>query len=115
VGDSSSLIHTMPETPVDIAVPASAAATSVAKPLCEARLGDEGRLKIAGELNPTLQRLMSMGMVPGAHLKVIRVAPLGDPIMIDVNGYQVSLRRREACGLSIEGLPAGVRGAGVVL
>jgi Fe2+ transport system protein FeoA len=71
-------------------------------PLGAARCGQSGRLRLSDQATPTLQRLMSMGLTEGVAVKVIRVAPLGDPIMLEVNGYQVSLRRREAEGLTIE-------------
>jgi ferrous iron transport protein A len=41
------------------------------------------------------QKLLSMGMIPGATFFVLRVAPLGDPIMIEVKGFQLSLRKSE--------------------
>jgi ferrous iron transport protein A len=68
-------------------------------------VGDRGRLAVAGlaaGADATVQRLMSMGLIPGAAVEVVRVAPLGDPIMLEVAGYQVSLRRGEAAGLGIE-------------
>ncbi|MCE6961159.1 ferrous iron transport protein A [Cereibacter sphaeroides] len=48
------------------------------------------------------QKLLSMGLTPGTALRVIRVAPLGDPVVIEVRGYQLSLRKAEAEALSIE-------------
>ena len=42
------------------------------------------------------QRLMAMGFLPGARLRVVQVAPFGDPIAIDLPGSRISLRRREA-------------------
>lgn len=41
-------------------------------------------------------RLLTMGLTPGTSLKVTRVAPLGDPVEIEVRGYSLSLRRDEA-------------------
>jgi len=41
-------------------------------------------------------RLMAMAMLPGAWVEVIRVAPLGDPILIRLEQGVVSLRRRDA-------------------
>jgi ferrous iron transport protein A len=41
-------------------------------------------------------RLMEMGMTIGTPFKVVKVAPLNDPIEIDVRGYRLCLRRREA-------------------
>jgi ferrous iron transport protein A len=58
-----------------------------------------------------MQRLMSMGLVPGVTVKVIRVAPLGDPVMLEVSGYQVCIRRRESEFLTLfrAGQPARPR------
>lgn len=70
-------------------------------PMDRVKSGDSGFLSFDGIADSTIQRLMSMGMIPGAFAKVIRVAPLGDPIMLEVTGYQVCLRRREAVGIRI--------------
>ena len=40
-------------------------------------------------------KLLSMGMIPGATLQVIRFAPLGDTLQIEVNGFSLSLRAKE--------------------
>ncbi|MCG8632799.1 MAG: ferrous iron transport protein A [Desulfobacterales bacterium] len=42
------------------------------------------------------QRLMDMGIYPGLTLKVIRNAPLEDPMEVEINGYFISLRHDEA-------------------
>jgi Fe2+ transport system protein FeoA len=39
---------------------------------------------------------MEMGVVPGAPVRVIKAAPLGDPIEVRVHGYHLALRRSEA-------------------
>jgi Fe2+ transport system protein FeoA len=41
-------------------------------------------------------RLREMGLLPGTRVKLIRWAPLGDPLEIKVRGYNLSLRRHEA-------------------
>jgi ferrous iron transport protein A len=41
-------------------------------------------------------RLMEMGVVPGAPVRVIKAAPLGDPVEVRVHGYHLALRRSEA-------------------
>ncbi len=48
------------------------------------------------------QKLLSMGLLPGTEFKIIRVAPLGDPIELAVRGYALSLRRDEAGILQVE-------------
>ena len=47
---------------------------------------------------------MEMGCVPGEHVKVEQVAPLGDPISISVAGYNLSLRLNEAHNIFVEDL-----------
>ncbi|HEX8473959.1 MAG TPA: ferrous iron transport protein A [Pyrinomonadaceae bacterium] len=42
------------------------------------------------------RRLMEMGVVPGAPVRVIKAAPLGDPLEVRVRGYHLALRRAEA-------------------
>ena len=48
------------------------------------------------------QRLLSMGLTPGTLFKVLRIAPLGDPISILVRGITLSLRKSEANILGIK-------------
>ena len=43
-----------------------------------------------------------MGLTPGTEFTVIRVAPLGDPVEIQVRGFHLSLRKQEADTLIIE-------------
>jgi ferrous iron transport protein A len=47
-------------------------------------------------------RLREMGLLPGTRVKLVRRAPLGDPIEIEVRGYHLSLRRDEAEHIVIE-------------
>ncbi len=42
------------------------------------------------------RRIMDLGLIPGVKVKVIGVAPLGDPIDIEVKGYNLSIRKSEA-------------------
>ena len=48
-------------------------------------------------------KLMEMGCVPGEEVRVIQVAPLGDPISISIAGYNLSLRLSEANSIFLEG------------
>jgi ferrous iron transport protein A len=50
----------------------------------------------------TAVRLMEMGLVPGTPFEVRRVAPLGDPIELFVNGYALSIRREDALSIDVE-------------
>ena len=50
----------------------------------------------------TYQRLLEMGLVTNTRLKVVRLAPLGDPMEIELHGYNLSLRKAEAHMVEIE-------------
>ena len=47
------------------------------------------------------RRLMEMGVVPGAPVRVIKSAPLGDPLEVRVRNYHLALRRSEAQTVSV--------------
>lgn len=64
--------------------------------------GDEATvIEFAGEDEAT-ERLMEMGLVEGTPFKVVRFAPLGDPIEINIRGYHLSLRKAEAATVLVE-------------
>ena len=46
-------------------------------------------------------RLMEMGLTPGTAVSLIGVAPLGDPLEIELRGYRLSLRRAEAARVEV--------------
>ena len=43
-----------------------------------------------------------MGVLVGEEVRVLKVAPLGDPIEVSVKGYNLSLRKKEAEGIALE-------------
>ena len=47
------------------------------------------------------RRLMEMGIVPGAPIKVVRTAPLGDPIQVCLRNYHLALRLLEARAITV--------------
>jgi Fe2+ transport system protein FeoA len=47
------------------------------------------------------RRLMEMGIVPGAPIRVVRTAPLGDPIQVCLRDYHLALRRMEARAITV--------------
>ena len=46
--------------------------------------------------NEMRRRLLEMGFVSGTDLRVVRLAPLADPMEVELHGYHLSLRRTEA-------------------
>jgi len=61
--------------------------------LCSGTKAEILRVGASGEIR---RRLLDMGVVKGTHIKVVRVAPLGDPIEIHIKGFNLSLRKEEA-------------------
>lgn len=47
-------------------------------------------------------RLREMGVLPGTTVKLLRAAPMGDPLEIQIRGYNLSLRRAEAGAIEVE-------------
>ena len=46
-------------------------------------------------------RLMEMGLLPGTEVRFVRRAPLGDPMEVEVRGFHLSLRAREAACIGV--------------
>jgi ferrous iron transport protein A len=68
-------------------------------------VGERGRVTSIGAVGPMRRRLMDMGLVPGEIVRVVKVAPLGDPLEVTVKSYCLSLRRKEAEGVAVEVAP----------
>ena len=51
------------------------------------------------------KRLLEMGVTPGVLIAVERVAPLGDPIAVEVRGYRLSMRKAEAAKIRVKWRP----------
>lgn len=51
-------------------------------------------IKVSGE-GIARRRLLEMGFVPGTIYTILRVAPFGDPVEIELRGYLISLRKED--------------------
>lgn len=69
--------------------------------LSELKPGQEGIIKEFNS-NDIFLKLMEMGCVPGERVLMEQVAPLGDPISVNVSGYHLSLRLNEAEHILVE-------------
>jgi Fe2+ transport system protein A len=58
--------------------------------------GQQGVVVSIATTGSMKRRIMDMGITPGVEIKVVKVAPLGDPIEVNVRGYELSLRKEEA-------------------
>jgi ferrous iron transport protein A len=70
--------------------------------LRNAAIGSTVRVvKLHGE-GAVKRRIMDMGITKGVEIKVIKVAPLGDPMEVTVRGYQLSIRKADAAMVEVE-------------
>jgi ferrous iron transport protein A len=66
------------------------------KTLREAKCGETVTVrKLHGE-GAVKRRIMDMGLTKGTQVYIRKVAPLGDPVEINVRGYELSLRKNDA-------------------
>lgn len=70
--------------------------------LKELKPGQQGNVVSIGSSGPMKRRIMDMGITPGVEIKVVKVAPLGDPIEINIRGYELSLRKDEAQQIEVQ-------------
>lgn len=73
--------------------------------ITELEAGDKVRLIDFGATEPQYRRrLLSLGVTRGIEFLVVRIAPLGCPVQIDVRGTSLTLRKHEASHLILERL-----------
>jgi ferrous iron transport protein A len=71
------------------------------KSLAETALGHVVKVLGVDGTRAFRRRLLEMGLVPGTAVKIVTVAPLGDPLQIEVRGGQWSIRRSEAAQIHV--------------
>ncbi len=64
--------------------------------------GETAKVVVINAEGAFKRRIMDMGITTGVNIKLVKVAPLGDPVEVTVRGYQLSLRKEEAASLEME-------------
>ena len=72
------------------------------KTLKDAKVGETVRVKKLYGEGPVKRRIMDMGITRGVDLLVRKVAPLGDPMELNVRGYELSVRKADAEMIEVE-------------
>lgn len=72
------------------------------KTLKDAKVGETVRVKKLYGKGPVKRRIMDMGITKGVDLHVRKVAPLGDPMELNVRGYELSVRKADAEMIEVE-------------
>ena len=68
----------------------------VTKKLSEIKQGQSAYIEKVGGEGALRQHLLDMGVIPGAHVKLIKFAPMGDPMELRIHGYELTLRLADA-------------------
>lgn len=70
--------------------------------LKELEIGKSAAIKTVGGSGALRQHFLDMGMIPGAEVTVVKLAPMGDPMELQIHGYELTLRLAEADQIEIE-------------
>ncbi|PMH41925.1 iron transporter FeoA [Vibrio sp. 10N.286.49.B3] len=71
--------------------------------LSELMIGTEAKVITFGELsNDIRKKLMVMGLLPNTTIKLLRRAPMGDPLQIEVRGVSLAVRENIAALIDVE-------------
>ena len=73
--------------------------------LDELQIGKSARVTSVGGEGALRQHFLDMGVIPGAQITLVKYAPMGDPIELLVQGYELTLRLADAKKIGIEKLP----------
>lgn len=77
--------------------------------LKELKAGESARILSVGGEGALRQHFLDMGVIPGAETTVIKFAPMGDPMELQVHGYELTLRLADADQIEIERIDARAR------
>ena len=69
--------------------------------LSDLKQGQAAYIKSVGGEGALRQHLLDMGVIPGAHVKLIKFAPMGDPMEVRIHGYELTLRLSDADKIEI--------------
>lgn len=70
--------------------------------LRELEIGKNAVIKTVGGKGALRQHFLDMGMIPGAEVTMVKLAPMGDPMELQIHGYELTLRLSEAEQIGIE-------------
>jgi len=69
--------------------------------LAQVGIGETAAVADVPGADPVSLRLLEMGLTPGVQVAVVASAPLGDPLELELRGYRLSIRRREAALVTV--------------
>ena len=66
------------------------------------KIGQSGTISQVGGEGSLRLRFLDMGLIPGTRVSLRKVAPMGDPIQIQVRGYELTIRREDAAKITLK-------------
>lgn len=72
-------------------------------------IGKSGRIVTVGGEGALRQHFLDMGVIPGAEVKMVKVAPMGDPVELRIHGFELTLRLADAEQIQIEQMEESVK------
>ena len=72
------------------------------KTLRDLAVGQSGTIARVRTTGALKQRFMDMGITKGTDVKVLKIAPLGDPIEVEIRGYNLSVRKDDAANIELK-------------
>ncbi|MGN0739702.1 MAG: ferrous iron transport protein B [Treponema sp.] len=70
--------------------------------LKELSVGETAKITAVGGKGALRQHFLDMGVIPGAEVTVVKFAPMGDPVELEIHGYELTLRLADAEQITIE-------------
>lgn len=72
-------------------------------------IGKSAVIKAVGGEGALRQHFLDMGVIPGAEVTAVKLAPMGDPMQLQIHGYELTLRLEDADQIEIEPIDARTR------
>ena len=66
------------------------------------KIGQSGTIATVGGEGALRLRFLDMGLIPGTKVLLQKIAPMGDPIQIQVRGYELTIRREDAQRITLQ-------------
>ena len=64
--------------------------------LCDLKLGESGKIHSIEGNEKLAKRLLALGLIDGTEIKLKRIAPLGDPLIVSLRGFDLAIRKKDA-------------------
>lgn len=72
--------------------------------LADLQVGQDAVLRAIGGKGELRHHLLDMGLTPGTEVTLRKVAPMGDPIEVELRGYELTLRLADAAQIEVENI-----------